>query len=282
MIRRGSTTAWQPCTAFGEEIVTGKIIRIASTAAIAVAVSALFLLQFAVEAPAQSTELRLLVSDGMKPALEALVPEIERATGRPLKAHFDSSKRLAENVLGGEACDVALLTSDVIADLIKQGKLAAGTSSEIARTGIGVGVRAGAPKPEIGTAESLKRAILNAKFISFNPTGASAVHNHEMLQRLGIADEMKSKLLLDPGPGMPQQKVAEGKADLVFTLIPEIKFFHGVDYVGPVPAEFQNYINFAAAVSASTKNPEAAKTVIQFLKTPKAAATMTAKGVEPR
>jgi len=273
---------WQPGSGIGEEIVTGKIIRIGSMAAIAVFVTVLFLLQFAAEVPAQSTELHVIISDGMKPALQALLPQIERATGRTIKPHFDSSKRLAENILGGEDCDVALLTSDVIDDLIKQGKLAAGTSSEIARTGIGVGVRAGAPKPEIGTAESLKRAILNAKFISFNPTGASAVHNHEMLQRLGIAEEMKSKLLLDPGPGMPQQKVAEGKADLVFTLIPEIKFFHGVDFVGPVPAEFQSYINFAAAVSANTKSTEAAKAVIQFLKTPDAAATMTAKGVEPR
>jgi len=262
--------------------VTGKIIRIANTTAIAVAVSAMFLLQFAVQVPAQSTPLRVVISDGMKPSLEALIPQIEHATGHSVTPHFDSSKRLAEDILGGESFDVVLLTSDVIDELIKQGKVEAGTSVEIARTGIGVGVRAGAPKPDISTPEALKRAILNAKLISFNPTGASAIHNRDMLERLGIADQMKSKLLLDPGPGMPQQKVAEGKADLVFTLIPEIKFFHGVDYVGPVPAEFQSYINFAAAISANTQNAQAAKAVIQFLKTPDASATMTAKGVEPR
>ena len=262
--------------------MTGKIIKAITIVAACLAISVMFLFLCAREVPAQSTELRVLISDGMEPSMEELIPRIERSTGRKIKPHFDSSKRLEENVLGGEAFDVAILTSDVIDDLIKQGKIVADTHVAVARTGIGVGVRAGAPKPDISTPEALKRTLLNAKFISFNPTGASAVHNREMLERLGIAEEVKSKLLLDAGPGKPQMNVAEGKADLVFTLIPEIKFFPGVDFVGPVPADFQSYINFAAGAATNTQNADASKAVIKFLTTPGAAATMRAKGVEPR
>jgi molybdate transport system substrate-binding protein len=123
---------------------------------------------------------------------------------------------------------------------------------------------------------------MNAKAISFNPTGASAVHTNDMLARLGIAQAVKSKLMLDSEAGRPQMNVADGKAELVFSLIPEIKFFPGVDLVGPVPAEFQSYINFAGGVAANAHDPAAAKALIQFLTGPVAVPVMQAKGMEPR
>jgi molybdate transport system substrate-binding protein len=260
----------------------GKIIKVTTIAAAILAMNAAFFFLFVQQAPAQDTDLRVLISDGMKPSMEELIPQIEHSIGRRLRTHFDSSKRLEENILGGEAFDVAILSSDVIDDVIKQGKIVAGTRADIARTGIGIGVRAGAPKPDISTPEALKRTLLNAKSIAFNPTGASAVHNHEMLERMGIAEAVKSKLILDPGPGKPQMNVAEGKAELVITLIPEIKFFPGVELVGPLPADFQSYINFAAGVATNTQSGEAAKAVIKFINSPGAAATLKAKGVEPR
>jgi molybdate transport system substrate-binding protein len=260
----------------------GKIIKATTLAVAALAMIVASLFVFAQRAPAQATDLRVLISDGMKPSAEELIPQIERSIGRPLKAHFDSSKRLEENIGSGEAFDVAILSSDVIDDLIKQGKIVAATRTEIARTGIGIGVRAGASKPDISTPPALKRTLLNAKSIAFNPTGASAVHTHEMLERLGIAEEVQSKLILDPGPGNPQRNVAEGKAELVITLIPEIKFFPGVELAGPLPADFQSYINFAAGVSTNSQSAEAGKALIKFITAPAAAATLKAKGVEPR
>lgn len=259
-----------------------KTIRAITIAAVLLAMNGAFLFLFAQKASAQAADLLVLISDGMKPSAEELIPQIERSIGRSLKPHFDSSKRLEENIASGEAFDVAILSSEVIDDLIKQGKIMAGTRTEIARTGIGIGVRAGAPKPDISTPEALKRTLLNAKSIAFNPTGASSVHTRAMLERLGIAEEVKSKLILDPGPGKPQLNVAEGKAELVITLIPEIKFFPGVDLVGPLPADFQSYINFAAGVATNTQNAEASKALIKFFTAPAAAATLKAKGVEPR
>lgn len=231
---------------------------------------------------AQGGELRALVSDGMKPTMEQLSAEIEKAIGRKLVLQFNSSKNLRDRILGGESFDAAILTSDVIDDLIQKGKVAAGSRADISRTGMGVGVRAGAPKPDVSTPEALKKTLLNAKSIAFNPTGASAVHNYEMFERLGISDAVKPKLMLDSDAGRPQQNVAEGKADLVITLIPEIKFFPGVELAGPVPADLQSYINFSAGVATNTRDADAAKALIRYVKGPSGLAVLKAKAMEPR
>jgi molybdate transport system substrate-binding protein len=147
---------------------------------------------------------------------------------------------------------------------------------------MGVGVRAGAPKPDISTPEALKKTLLNAKSVSFNPTGASAAHAYDMLARLGITEEMKPKLVLDAEAGRPQKNVAEGRVDLVISLLPEIKFFPGIDLVGPVPAEFQSYVSFSAGVAANPHDAGAAKALIQFLTGPAVPPVLKAKGMESR
>jgi molybdate transport system substrate-binding protein len=231
---------------------------------------------------AQTPVLNVMVSDGMKTVFEELTPQIEQATGRKLAAQFNSSKNLRDKIQAGEPFDAAILTSDVLDDLIQQGKIAAGGRAEISRTGIGMGVRAGTTKPDISTSESLRRTLMNAKAISFNPSGASAVHTNDMLMRLGIAQAVKSKLILSTDPGRPQMDVADGKSELVFSLIPEIKGFPGVDLVGPVPAEFQSYINFAGGISASAHDAAPALALIKFFTSPAVAQVMAAKGMEPR
>ena len=254
-----------------------------STIAVAMlAVSIAFIFLFAQKTPAQGAELLVVVSDGMKPSVEELVPQIEHSIGRKMTAQYNSSKAIREKIQSGEPFDAAILTSDIIDDLIKQGKIAADTRADIARTGMGVGVRAGAPKPDVSTPEALKRALLSAKSISFNPSGASAPHIHEIFEHLGIAEHVKSKLMLDADPGRPQMNVADGKAELVITLIPEIKFFKGVELAGPVPADLQSYISFAGGVATNTHNADAAKALIKFITSPAAAPILKAKALEPR
>ena len=231
-------------------------------------------------AAAQVSELRVLTSDGMQPALADLTPQIERAIGRRLKSQSDSSKNLAGKIQAGEVFDVTILTSETIDDLIKQGKITAGSRVEIARCGIGVGIRAGASKPDISTPEAMKRTLLNAKSITFNSTGATAARINKMLERLGIVEDVRPKIILDPVSGGAQKKVADGKAELVLILIPEVKFFPGVDYAGPLPADLQSYINFAAGVAANSHDPEKAKALISFITTPAAVPTLKAKGME--
>lgn len=259
-----------------------KRAKIAIPLAVAILVScAMLLALFAQRTPAQSGELHVMISDGMKAVVEEAMPQMEHATGRKLAVEFNSSKNLRDKIQGGEQFDAAILTSDVLDDLIQKGKITSTGREEISRTGIGVGVRAGAPKPDISTPDALKRTLLNAKSISFNPTGASAAHTYDVFTRLGITDAVKPKLMLDAEAGRPQMNVAGGKAELVISLIPEVKFFPGVDLVGPIPAELQSYVNFGAGISASPHDSVAARALIQFLAGPKILPVLKAKGMEP-
>lgn len=260
-----------------------KNIRNANTiAGVIVALSAASFLLVAHAISAQTAELHVMVSDGMKTVVEEMTPQIEHSLGCKLAAQFNSSKNLRDIIQAGEPFDAAILTSDVLDDLIKQGKISAPTRAEISHTGLGMGVRAGAAKPDIRTADALKRTLLAAKSISFNPTGASAAHTYDMFARLAITDAVRPKLILSAEAGRPQMNVADGKAELVISLIPEIKFFPGVDLVGPIPPDFQSYINFAAGVATNARNADAAKSLIQFITGPKVAPVLKAKGMEPR
>jgi len=267
----------------GEAIMKRKTMRPGTIAAAILTFTAGLIFLSAQKTPAQGTELLVFVSDGIKPSVEELTPQIEHSIGRKLTTQFNSSKALKDKIQSGEPFDAAILSSDAIDDLIKQGKIAPGSRTDIARTGMGVGVRAGAPKPDVSTPEALKRTLLSAKSITFNPSGASAPHVYDIFQRLGIAENVKSKLILKENaePGRPQMDVAEGKADLVITLIPEIKFFKGVELAGPVPADLQSYISFAGGVATNSHNADAAKALIKFVTSPAAAPTLKAKGEEP-
>src|SRR5579872_3846621 len=265
-----------------ERSLKAKTIRLGAFAAAILAASIGFIFRLARRTPAQGAELLVVVSDGMKPSVEELLPQIEHAIGRKVTAQYNSSKNIREKIQSGEPFDVAILTTEIIDDLIKQGKITSDTRAEIARTGMGVGVRAGAAKPDVSTPEALKRALVSAKSISFNPSGASAPHVYSIFEHLGIADSVKPKLMLDPEPGRPQMFVADGKADLVITLIPEIKFFKGVELVGPVPAELQSYISFGAGVASNTKNGDAGKALIKYITSPAAAPVLKSKALEPR
>jgi molybdate transport system substrate-binding protein len=246
------------------------------------ALSAMTFSLFALGTSAQKAELRVMISDGMKTVVEEVTPQIEQSTGRKLAAQFNSSKNLRDKIQAGEPFDVAILTSDVLDDLIKQGKIAPGGRSEISRSGLGVGVRAGAAKPDISTPEALKRTLLNARSISFNPTGASATHTYDMFAGMGITDAMKPKLKLDAEAGRPQMNVTGGKTELVISLIPEIKFFPGVELVGPIPSEFQSYIYFAGGIATSAHDAEASKALLKFIAGPAVLPVLKAKGMEPR
>jgi molybdate transport system substrate-binding protein len=234
----------------------------------------------AAQTGAKTAHLRVYTSDGFKPALQALIPKIEKAIGCKVSPEFEASKALQQKIESGETFDVAILSTNVIDDLAKAGKISADTRTGLGRAGIGVGIRAGAPKPDIRTPEAMKHTLLNAKSIAFNRDGASAVHINEMVEHLGIAEKVKPKFMLEVGAGQPQRDVAAGKAEMVITLIPEIADFPGLDLVGPLPGELESYIDFSAGVSAKSHDAAAAKALIKFLADPSVAATLKSKGVD--
>jgi molybdate transport system substrate-binding protein len=229
------------------------------------------------QAPAKDTEVRLFVSNGVKAVMEELQPQCERAIGRPLVMQFGPTASLKRRIEAGEAFDAAFLTIDAIDSLTQEGKLAAGTRAMVGRAAIGVAVRKGAPKPDIKSPEAMKQTLLKMKSITYAKEGASRADIDKMMERLGIAAEVKSKTLLPDASGQPQRNVEEGESELVMTLIPEI---HGIQLVGPLPAEFQRVQSFAAGVATKTDNAEAAKALIKFVTGPTAAPTFKAKGME--
>jgi molybdate transport system substrate-binding protein len=233
-------------------------------------------------AAAQNNALRLLVSNGMKGSMEELQPQCEKAAGRPLAIEFGSTASLKKRIETGEAFDVTIITTEAIDDLIKQGRLTGGSRTDVGRSELGIGIRAGAPRPDIRTEDALKRTLLDAKSITYPQDGASRGAIETMFERMGIAADVKPKIILAPGSGPATESVAAGRAAMVITLFSEIVPTHGAEILGPLPGEYQLNIRFGAATSATSKNAEAAKALIAFLSGPKAAPVLKAKGIEPR
>ena len=254
-------------------------IRLILAAIVATTVGLVFL--STPEGAAQGTEVRVLVSNGMRAAMEELQPQCERAVGHPLALQFHSTAAVKKQIEAGEGFDVAIITAEAIDDLIKEGKIAAGTRAALVRSELGIGIRAGAAKPDIHTPEALKRTLREAKSITYPEDGASRGYIEKMFERMGIAADVKPKIILAQGSGPATESVAAGKAALVITLFSEIVPIHGVEILGPLPGEFRYDIRFAAAASASAKNAEVAKALIHFLAGPKAVATFKAEGLEP-
>jgi molybdate transport system substrate-binding protein len=232
-------------------------------------------------AAAQNAPVRVLASNGVKAVIQELQPQCERAIGRPLAIQFGSTTDLLNKIDAGESFDLAMLTYEAIDQLEKAGKLAP-KPTRVARCGVGVGIRSGAPKPDIGTPEAMKRTLLNAKSVTYAEDGASRPFVEKMEERLGITNELKAKTTLTHGSGAATANVADGKADLVLTLASEILPVHGIELVGPLPEALQGYVNFAAGIDPHSKNAEAAKSIIQFLTGPSAAAVYKSKGMEAR
>jgi len=236
----------------------------------------------AAQSTSQNNALRLLVSNGMKGSIEELQPQCEKAVGRPLAIQFGSTASLKKRIEMGEAFDVTIITTEAIGDLITQGKLTGASRVNVGRSELGIGIRAGAPKADIRTADALEKTLLDAKSITYPQDGASRGSIEKMFERMGISADVKPKIILAPGSGPATESVAAGQAAMVITLFSEIVPIHGVEILGPLPGEYQTDIRFGAATSATSKNAEAAKALIAFLSGPKAAPVLKVKGIEPR
>ena len=222
--------------------------------------------------------LRVFASNGVKAAIQALTPQLEKASGSPLAIEFSTTAELRQRIEKGEAFDLAILTDDAMGALAKAGKLSA-MQTKIARVGIGVGYRKGGQKPDVTTAAGMKQALLNAKGIAYTPNGASFPTIDRIVKQLGIAKQFQEKARLT-GPGAAPAAVARGDADLVITLISEILPEPGVVLAGPLPAEFQSYLGFSAAPSPNGARDRHIASLIEFLKTPAAAAVYSANGMQ--
>lgn len=241
---------------------------------------ALAFLLTAIPLAAQNAPVHVLASNGVKAVIEDLQKQAEQAINRPLAIEYDTSSVVKKRIEAGAAFDVAILTSDVIDDLAKAAKIDPGTRMEIARCGIGLGVRAGAAKPDIKTSAALKKTLLASKSVTFAENGASRKYILEMYDKFGIADAMKAKTVLEQGSERSNARVADGSAEMILTLVSEILPAPGVQLVGPLPNDVQHYVNFAVGTSKNSKNTDAAKALTKFLSSPAVEGTLKAKGMQ--
>ena len=227
-------------------------------------------------------ELKVLTAGAFRATVVALVPEYEKASGNKVVVENDTVGALAKRIEGGETFDVVVMTPAAVDELIGKGKIASGSRKSLARVGVGVMVKAGAPKPDISTVDAFKRAVLDAKSVSFiDPAsgGSSGIYVAKLLERLGIAAEVNPKEKLKEG-GLVADYIASGQAELGIHQISEIVPHHEVTLVGPLPAEIQNYTVYAAGVGATTAHADAAKALIAVFSGPSAQALFKAKGME--
>ena len=262
-----------------------------SNARAAVLVAAIELMLYPMAASgriaADAAEIKVLSALGIMAVMEDLGPKFERASGHKLVMTFDGFTAIVKRVQDGETADVIVIPQQGIDGFVKSGLAAAGNVTVIARGGIGVVVRKGAPRPDISSSEALKRALLAAKSIAYpNPElgGPTGLHFAKMLDRLGIGNEMKPKTVFPKTPGGAEVGglVANGQAEIGVHQIQELMPVAGIEIVGPLPGDLQNTTVFSAAIMAGAKDAKASKALIDFLRTPEAAAVINAKGMEPR
>jgi molybdate transport system substrate-binding protein len=228
---------------------------------------------------ASAAELRVLTVRVGPLVLEELRADFQRSTGHTLRLTVDLAPVLGRKIEAGEPFDLAILATPVLDRLIERGKIIRATRTDVLRAGIGVGVPPGAPKPDIGNVEAFKRALLEAKSIAYLREGASGVYLASLFQRLGIAEALAPKTRLAETDHVSEM-IARGEVDLGMVVIPQMMSVPGVQVVGPLPPEIQSSITWTAGVGAGSRHPDAARAVIDLLRSAPAAPIIKAKGLE--
>ncbi len=234
----------------------------------------------ALGAAAQAAELKVLSGNGARAAVSELGAAFQRATGHQVTIQFAVNPETKKKIEAGEAFDVAILNPPVLDDLVRQGRIARDTRTVIGRSGIGVAVREGVLRPDISTVAAFKRTLLDAGSVAYPGEGASGKYFVSLVERLGIAAEMKPKMRPMPAE-YNVEMVARGEADLVVVVASRISGVTGVQLVGRIPQELQTWIGFTAGVSSAAREPEAARAMLRFFSAPPAASVLRAAGIEP-
>ena len=234
---------------------------------------------------ARGEEIRVMTSGGFAAPFSEVVPEYERASKNRVvtingASMGDAPDSIPMRLGRGEPADVVILTSGALDELIRQGKVRSGSRVDLVRSGIGMAVRAGAPQPDISSVEALVRALLAAKSIAYSSSASGVYLSTKLFPRLGIAEQVKSKSqrIVSERVGAV---VARGDAEIGFQQISELLPIPGLDYVGPLPPEAQEITVFSAGVAANSKNPEAARALIEFLASPAVAPAIRKAGLDP-
>lgn len=230
--------------------------------------------------PANAAEVVLLSSTAMREALEDLIPMFEKASGHKVTITFRSGVDVSAALRAGEQADLAVSTDTALDELVKEGKIVAGSRIDFARPRVGVAVKAGAPKPDISTADGFRKALLSAKSIGYSK-GPSGVHLEGVMKRLGIFDQVKQKLI-QPALGVRVGTLtARGEAEIGVQQINELLPIPGIDFVGPLPGELQTVLVYSFAVPVTAKERNAAAALVKYLTSEAARPVFKKIGLDP-
>jgi len=220
-----------------------------------------------------SNQLTVLATPAIREAYNELVPRDVRTT-------WIGTAELAKRLGGGEVFDVVICTASLLEELAAAGKIRAGSRCDVARSGVGVAVKAGAAKPDFSSAQALKRTLLGARTIAIS-TGPSGVYLNELFRRMGLLEEIKPKFRLPPPGGMVSELLLKEQAEIAFQQVAELVNKPGVDFVGPLPDSLQRVTVFAGGVHARSGEPDAARSFLRFLASPEHEAVLRKHGLQP-
>lgn len=245
------------------------------TTSIIAAASALLLSSIA-----GAAEINVVSTQATQEAYLELVAQFENASGHKVKTVFSGTLNVQKRLAEGEPYDLIIMAGPAIEEQVKLGKAVAGSRVDFAKSGTGVAVRKGAAKPDIGSAEALKKTLLAAKSIGYS-TGPSGLYMLSVFEKLGIAGEVKGKLKQTPSGVFVGTLIATGETEIGFQQISELVHFAGIDYVGPLPGDLQRMTMFSAGIHAGAKQTEAARALVKFITAPAAASVIRKHGLEP-
>jgi molybdate transport system substrate-binding protein len=229
---------------------------------------------------AQRGEVDVFTSNSMRAVLDQLGPEFERASGYKLTLTYAPAKAMLRRLAAGESADLCILSAPAIQSVADEGKIDKTTLRSFGRCGIGVGVKAGTRKPDVSSVDAFKRAMLEAKSIVHSVEGASGIHFSNVIEQLGIADAVKAKATRHAG-GLVGEVLAQGEVELGVQQIPELLAVPGIELVGPLPEEIQQYSKATAGIFTNAQNRAGAQALIDFLAQPSSAEVFRSKGFEP-
>lgn len=225
-------------------------------------------------------EIKLFATNAVRSVLDELVPPFERASGHKISIGYNTTAQTLSLIRGGGTADMLIATAAGVDELTKIGKVVPGSRVDLASSSIGVAVRAGAPKPDISSVDAFKRALLDAKSVAYTSSGLSGIYFAGLIERLGIAEEIKAKARIRPG-GLVAEVVVAGEAEVAVQMVSELLSVPGAELVGPLPAEINQISVISAGILTGTKRSAAVKELIQHLTTPASAGAIGAKGLTP-
>jgi len=227
-----------------------------------------------------AAEIKVASTQATEEAYKELVAQFEKSTGHKVTTYYSGTLNVQKRIADGEPYDLIIMAGPAIDDQIKLGKAVAGSRVDFAQSGTGMAVKKGAPKPDIGSVDAFKKALLASKSIGYS-TGPSGIYMLSVFEKLGIADQMKGKLKQTPSGVFVGTLIATGETEVGFQQISELVHFDGIDYVGPLPGDLQRMTMFSTGIHAGAKQAEAARALVKYITAPAAAPVIRKHGLEP-